>query len=199
MRRFTPIAAACCSLAAAVSIASADDGGAQHQQQTRAEVLAPPSVGAEDNGLGTCKERYLNEWYDTGQKLGWEAVGSNRVDDGNLGSPEACEEANRLAAMRQPPPPEPAEEAPVEDTTSYSAPAPAASSGGCPASMAAEASSPDAVNPTSGASGCYQVLPSTAAAMGAACADVNAPSCVAAICASQGNGAWSASGATPCG
>lgn len=87
----------------------------------------------------------------------------------------------------------------TEDTSSSYVAEPSYSSGGCPASMAAEASSPTAVNPTSGAAGCYQVLPSTAAAMGSACADVNASSCVAAICASQGNGAWSASGATPCG
>ncbi len=64
--------------------------------------------------------------------------------------------------------------------------------------MSGEASSPSAVNPSSGASGCYQVLPSTAAAMGSACSDVNSSSCVAAICASSGNGAWSSSGATPC-
>lgn len=83
--------------------------------------------------------------------------------------------------------------APVE--TSY-APAPT-SSGGCPSYMAGEASSPDAVNPTSGAAGCYQVLPSTAAAMGSACSDVNATSCVAAICAAQGDAAWVA--ADPCG
>lgn len=95
------------------------------------------------------------------------------------------------------PPPAPAPVAPTT-TTSYVAPAPT-SSGGCPASMAAEATSPTAVNPTSGASGCYQVLPSTAAAMGPACSDVNSQSCVAAICASQGNSAWAASGSTPCG
>ena len=47
--------------------------------------------------------------------------------------------------------------------------------------MAAEADSPTDVNPTSGAAGCYQVIPSTAAAMGPACADVNSPDCLAAI------------------
>ncbi len=73
-----------------------------------------------------------------------------------------------------------------------------ASTGGCPSYMAGEASSPSAVNPSSGASGCYQVLPSTAAAMGPACSDVNASSCIAAICASAGNAAWASSGSTPC-
>lgn len=105
-----------------------------------------------------------------------------------------------------PPPPKPAPTvattsaaiAPPAPVTTTVAPAPV-STGGCPSYMSAEATSPTAVNPTSGASGCYQVLPSTAAAMGAACSDVNAPSCVAAICAAQGNGAWASSGATPCG
>jgi hypothetical protein len=97
-------------------------------------------------------------------------------------------------------PPEPA---PVASSSSdYVAPAPVTygttTSGGCPSYMAAEADSPSDVNPTSGASGCYQVLPSTAANYGAACADVNADSCVAAICASEGPGAWAASGANPC-
>lgn len=73
----------------------------------------------------------------------------------------------------------------------------ATSSGGCPSYMSGEATSPTAQNP-SGAYGCYQVMPDTAAAMGSACADVNATSCVAAICAAQGNDAWRASGATPC-
>ncbi len=97
------------------------------------------------------------------------------------------------------PPPPPPKPTPVSTapTTTYTAPA-TTSTGGCPSYMAGEASSPDAVNASSGASGCYQVLPSTAAAMGSACADVNASSCVAAICASAGNAAWASSGATPC-
>ena len=98
-----------------------------------------------------------------------------------------------------PPAPEPA----AQSVSSVAVPTPAApsvttTSGGCPSYMAGEASSPDAVNASSGAAGCYQVLPSTAAAMGSACSDVNATSCVAAICASAGNAAWAASGATPC-
>ncbi len=103
-----------------------------------------------------------------------------------------------------PPPPEPAPAPATASAAVTAAPAPAptsvptTSAGGCPSYMAGEASSPSAVNPSSGASGCYQVLPSTAAAMGSACADVNASSCVAAICASAGNAAWASSGATPC-
>jgi hypothetical protein len=86
--------------------------------------------------------------------------------------------------------------APQPEPTETVSAAPVASEGGCPSYMAGEASSPTDVNPTSDAAGCYQVIPSTAAAMGAACADVNAPSCVAAICAAQGNAAWDA--AAPC-
>ena len=84
--------------------------------------------------------------------------------------------------------------APAPATTSV----PSTSVGGCPSYMAGEASSPDAVNASSGAAGCYQVLPSTAQAMGSACSDVNSSSCVAAICATSGNAAWAASGSTPC-
>lgn len=39
-------------------------------------------------------------------------------------------------------------------------------SSACPASMAGESSSPTAVNPSSGAGGCYQFLPSTWASLG---------------------------------
>lgn len=120
---------------------------------------------------------------------------SDRDDDGYADAEDDCPNVGYTAAGGCPP----VVHDPVQmDTTTTYAPATTYSSGGCPSYMAGEASSPDAVNPASGASGCYQVLPSTAAAMGAACDDVNAPSCVAAICAAQGNGAWSASGATPC-
>jgi hypothetical protein len=76
-------------------------------------------------------------------------------------------------------------------TTSY-APAPT-SSGGCPSYMAGEATSPDAVNPTSGAAGCFQIIPSTQAAHGCAAPDAE---CAARICATQGDDAWVA--ADPC-
>jgi len=100
-----------------------------------------------------------------------------------------------------PPPPEPAPVTPVATAPSPEpiAPAPAPTTGGCPSSMSGEADSPTDVNPYSGASGCYQVTPGTQQEMGAACSDVNAPSCLAAICAAQGNSAWEASGSTPCG
>lgn len=97
-----------------------------------------------------------------------------------------------------PPPvttPPPAATAP---TTAPVAPTVAPTSGGCPSYMAGEATSPTAVNASSGARGCYQVTPGTAAAMGSACSDVNSTSCVAAICAAQGNSAWASSGSTPC-
>ena len=130
-------------------------------------------------------------------------VGRNVVDDwlASGEEPQRWQVENkdaRMELMLNPPPaPEPVvsdEPETVSSEPAYSPPA--YSSGGCPASMAGEATSPDAVNPTSGASGCYQVLPSTADAMGSACDDVNATSCLDAICAAQGNDAWVA--ADPC-
>jgi len=136
-------------------------------------------------------ERYLGLW----QEVGPERAGANLVIKG---APKARvrESADRMERWLNPLAPAPVE---VSDPGNYEAPAaPAApaSSGGCPANMAGEADSPTDVNPSSGAAGCFQVIPSTRAAMGAACADVNAPSCLAAICAAQGNDAWVA--ANPC-
>lgn len=90
---------------------------------------------------------------------------------------------------------------PIPSTQYPDSPAyqPPASSGGCPSYMSGEADSPTDVNPASGAEGCWQVIPSTAALMGAACSDVNSTACLSAICAAQGNEAWAASGSTPCG
>jgi hypothetical protein len=71
----------------------------------------------------------------------------------------------------------------------------------CPASMFAESGTAgyDAYNPSSGATGCYQILPSTAAAHDC---DLSTPvgqdACAAAICSTQGSAAWAASGASPC-
>jgi hypothetical protein len=162
------------------------------------------------NGLSTCEERYL-ALYEKANHAGID-VGRNLVDDGLLTKDgiepitdaRACSEADQLEAALNPPEPvtaSPSAEGVASPTpaTTTVAPVPVAPSGGCPASMAGEATSPDAVNPSSGAAGCYQVLPSTAAAMGPACSDVNSPDCLAAICSKQGNSAWAASGSTPCG
>lgn len=171
--------------------------------------LAIPPVGEKDNGFSKLDERALQTYKDCWDELGSEC-GRNIVDDGLAsGEPPSDAKVQEWTATMDrwlhPPKPAPVPAAPVSEsvaaptpTTTSVAPAPATSSGGCPAYMAAEASSPSAVNPSSGAAGCYQVLPSTAAAHGAACADVNSTSCVAAICATSGNGAWAASGATPC-
>jgi hypothetical protein len=87
--------------------------------------------------------------------------------------------------------------APTPAPTSTVAPSTA---GGCPSYMAAEASSPTATNPTSGAYGCFQVLPSTSKALGCDLSTMAGQfACKDEICATSGNGAWSASGATPCG
>lgn len=172
--------------------------------------LAIPRIGAKDNGFSKTDERYLDTYVQCWHHFQGQC-GRNIVDDGmaNGEAPSPARVEDSTATMERwihpppPPKPEPVSQPAVSNTTSYTAPAPApaaptTSSGGCPSYMAGEASSPSAVNPSSGAAGCYQVLPSTAAAMGSACSDVNADSCVAAICASAGNGAWAASGATPC-
>lgn len=108
-----------------------------------------------------------------------------------------------MRGMLAPPAPAPvAAPAPTPAPAPVSAPAPApAPSGGCPSYMAGEASSPGAVNPSSGAAGCFQVIPSTAAAHGCAPqagASMSAQyECAARICATQGDSAWVA--ANPCG
>ncbi len=119
----------------------------------------------------------------------------DRDDDGCRNSKDHY---NGPGCQAPPPPPVAAPSQSVAPATTVAPSVPTTSAGGCPSYMAGEASSPDAVNASSGASGCYQVLPSTAAAMGPACGDVNATSCVAAICASAGNAAWASSGSTPC-
>lgn len=178
-----------------------------------APAFGNPDVGAKHNGYSKADERALETYVDASKALG-PVVGRNIVEDGwRRASGEVVPATDqqiaawsaRLQTMLNPPPaPEPVatsgpavQSAPVPTPQVSVAPAPA-SSGGCPSYMAGEASTPDAVNGSSGASGCYQVTPGTAAAMGSACADVNASSCVAAICAAQGNAAWSSSGATPC-
>lgn len=168
-------------------------------------VLLVSSIGSVAQGAwpdDPTEQAYVDAYHKAIDCTSQSAVGRNIQRDGygpNYREPtheELVESIGTLENLCAPPP------EPVTSTTSTTsttpAPATTTSTGGCPASMAGEASSPDAVNPTSGASGCYQVIPSTAAAMGPACADVNAASCVAAICAEQGNGAWSASGAAPC-
>lgn len=124
--------------------------------------------------------------------------------DGVANADDQCPSTIGSASYSGCPPPAPKPSpapapTPTPTYSAYSAPAPTTTStGGCPSYMSGEASSPTAVNSSSGASGCYQVLPSTAAAMGSACSDVNSSSCVAAICATSGNAAWASSGSTPC-
>lgn len=127
-------------------------------------------------------------------------AGRNLADDGVLTKrgPRRARPAELRAAistmenMLAPPAP-----APVVTSTTYSVPSTTTTttSGGCPSYMAGEASSPSAVNPSSGAAGCFQILPSTQAAYG--CSDVGVD-CAARICADVGNSAWVASGSTPC-
>lgn len=196
MRRFTPIVL---SFTTAVAIL------------VPALASGNPEIGAKHNGFSKADERALVTYKDCWAEFKAKC-GRNIVDDGLASGqpPSDAKVAEWTATMDRwlnpPKPPEPAPASSASDGVAAPAPAPESvapttattSSGGCPSYMSGEASSPSAVNPSSGASGCYQVLPSTAANYGSACADVNASSCVAAICASEGNYAWKASGATPC-
>lgn len=126
-------------------------------------------------------------------------AGRNLADDGLESGKDASAEQLRhgiqvMLRMLHPPVVKPAV---VDAPESSTPPAPvstvATSSGGCPSYMAGEATSPDAVNPSSGAAGCFQIIPSTQAAYGCAAPDA---ACAAAICAEQGDAAWVA--ADPC-
>jgi hypothetical protein len=174
-----------------------------------------PDVGEKDNGFSKLDERYL-ETYNEAAKEGFD-VGRNLLESAWSEDQPVAESKIRASYERMdlwlnPPPPPPAPvpeptatEAPVEttDTTTTSSYAPPPSSGGCPASLAGESGSPTAVNPSSGASGCIQALPSTWEAYGdprypsAADAPVSVQmEAMARICAAQGNDAWVA--ADPC-
>ena len=162
-------------------------------------AISEASAADRWSGWKPYESRYLS-LYEKAAKADLD-VGANRVDDAlpdRLRRAQVERLSGRLDAWLHP--------APASAGTE-SAPAPTAwdtgaTSGSCPAEMAAEATSPDAVNPTSGAFGCWQTLPQHYQP-GGLCESTGTDyagqqACVANICASQGNGAWSASGATPC-
>lgn len=108
-------------------------------------------------------------------------------DDGFANADDDCPHDGYTGNGGCTPPPPPA---PVETTTTTTY----ATSGSCPSYMSGEAASPDAVNPVSGATGCFQILPSTHDALG--CTDYGV-ACAQLVCAAQGDDAWVA--ADPCG
>jgi hypothetical protein len=168
---------------------------------------ATPKIGEKSNGFNLVEERYLHTYVDC-----WDAFkarcGRNIVDDqlssGEVPSQGRVQRSIETMDRWLHPAPAPAIDSPTISTPAPApvsvAPAPA-STGGCPASMAPESGSAgySAYNPSSGATGCYQIIPSTAAAHGC---DLSTPAgqdaCAAEICATQGSGAWAASGASPC-
>jgi hypothetical protein len=146
------------------------------------------------SGWSQCQQQYLDA-YVAGYKADLD-VGRNLVDDGALrpdGSVEdisdarACAEADQLEAMLNPPAPAPVETeaavTPSTDSGSYS----------IPSSIVECESGGDygAVNPSSGAYGAYQILPSTSASYGC---DMSTPAgqdaCAAEIYADSGGSAW---------
>ena len=163
----------------------------------------PAFSAAEDRALDRYEECWAKYRPDN-------PCGRNKVDDGVL-RPDGTTRAltseelgvwhDRLERIVNPPP---------VPTTTYTydpgtggyagAPAPAPDAGGaCPGYMSGEADSPSDVNPSSGAAGCYQIIPETQAAYGCAAPDAE---CASRICdgyngiPGQGDGAWDA--ADPC-
>lgn len=171
-------------------------------------TTATPEIGAKHNGLSICDEQALRLYARAHERFGADAVGRNRVDDGKLlesgrvvPEPHPCAWRDKLEAMLNPP--EPVAASIPESVAPAPAPvsvAPASTGGGC-VGMEAESGSAGyaAYNPSSGAAGCYQIIPSTAAAHGC---DLSTPggqdACAQAICATEGSAAWASSGANPC-
>jgi len=161
--------------------------------------------GTKDNGLHICEEEYLVTYAKAQEKLGSAAVGANLVDDGVLGNgtrepisnQQACSETDRLNALLNPAPaPEPVSDAGYAETETYDAASTTSSgTGGAIPSYITQCESGgdySAVNPSSGAYGAYQIMPSTASAYGC---DLGTPAgqdaCAAEIYADVGASAWS--------
>lgn len=159
--------------------------------------------GTEDNGLSICEESYLALYEEAHAEFGSAAVGANVVDDGTgqhaaYDLPESlCEQkAATLDAMLHPPAPEPAPAtaaAPVE--SGYAETTTSGASGGysIPADIVECESGGDysAVNPSSGAYGAYQIMPSTSAAYGCDMGSAaGQDACAAEIYADVGGSAW---------
>lgn len=163
-----------------------------------------PEPGTEDNGLSVGEETYLALYEEAQGEFGSAAVGANAVDDGvgrwdayNVPDSIVARKAAVLDAMLNPPPtPEDSTDAAASTAggstyTTTSTP----STGGysIPESIVQCESGGDysAVNPSSGAYGAYQILPSTSAAYGC---DMSTPAgqdaCAAEIYADSGGSAW---------
>lgn len=148
------------------------------------------------------EQEYIKAYHDGIECSSQEVVGRNIQRDGygsNYREPtheELVESIGTLKNICAPPP------APVTSTSTApttSAPTTTTSTG-C-TGMEAESGTAgyDAYNPSSGATGCYQIIPSTAEAHNC---DLSTPAgqdaCAATICATEGSGAWAASGVSPC-
>jgi hypothetical protein len=174
-------------------------GTATAQQDTStvpAERYAPRAVEVDYTRVywdvpASCREREHAVWKEADPKSeirdGLEQMRTCRSD-----LMEARAEARAAAAAAA------AAQAAAEPTpTTAPLPTPAPS-GGCPSYMAGESSSPTATNPSSGAYGCFQVIPSTAAAHDCDLSSLAGQyECAGRICETSGDGAWVA--ADPCG
>jgi hypothetical protein len=175
-------------------------GGSLHSASADVEI------GQRENGFSLADERYLIA-YEKAHKAGFD-VGANLLasawsDAEAVSDRRIRASTERLERWLNPPEPVMSSFSTAETPeTSSTYPVTTASSSGCsyPGVEDESGGSYSVVNPTSGAYGCYQVIPST---WEAHCSDLGRDpagqdACAARICAAQGSGAWAASGANPC-
>lgn len=169
---------------------------------------ADVQVGQKDNGLSSAEEVYLERYATAQEKFGSAAVGANIVDDGkgryapyDVPDDLVASKTAVLTAMLNPPPtPESGTDAAPTAATDQGIATATPASGGysIPADIVAceSGGSYTAVNPSSGAGGAYQILPSTWAAYGGSAAGPAAASpaeqdaIAAEIYADSGGAAW---------
>lgn len=172
-----------------------------------ASTSATPEIGQKDNGYSLCDEAAL-VLYAEGMRKGFD-FGRNRIEDGKLlpsgeviPEPHPCEWRDYLDAQLNPPEPPAVDSSVIVAEAPVATSVPTTSAGGCPSYMAGEASTPTTYNAEgSGAAGCFQVMPGTAADHGCAVDQTTVPVseqvvCAQRICATSGDGAWVA--ADPC-
>lgn len=174
---------------------------------TSTAMAAEVKVGERENGLSSLDERYIAKWDLCWQKFkqdcGANLLASAWSDAEPVSEDRIAESLARIERWLNPPEPEPVESAEYASTDNASEYAPAAtSSGGCVGMSAESGSAGYAAMSPSGYVGCYQIAPfhySQGVCTGMGTDPAGQDACAAAICASQGAGAWTNSaGQNPC-
>src|SRR5437870_2737524 len=165
-----------------------------------AAMTITSSASARWSGWEPYEKHYLNVyekcWSEFHSKCGRNIVDDQLVSGKKPTQARVEASSERMTRWLNPPAPAPT---PVSTQSAPSTVAPVASSGslaGCNWSAESGSAGYSAYNPSSGATGKYQILPSTAAAHGC---DLSTPAgqdaCAAEIMRTEGPGAWSSSGA----